>query len=332
MHLRERYPRIPWIIVTSVVIVDLLILATTSWLLSVRDRSTVVTKAEVLADFHSAVAGEHTMESLSRTPLPSVPPVSSTPPSTPGETISLSPAPLPGETPTPPDVSATSREAEPDVTPTPTGPPAPAGYHQPQPGVYEYATTGHESVSMLGARHDYPERTYASLQAGEGCVWRMELTIVAEHVDEWVMCSNPGTLARDWHSRTITWFDVRTNGYYDCGEPLVHDHPDMVIGRTTTYRDCTDDNGSFADLDVTLVQRAPVTVGDVSVDAIAVRIVMHSRGTTRGTTIDDYWLAASTGMILRLERMVDTTSDTKFGAVDYTERATFTLTSLQPTS
>ena len=327
MHLRERHPQVPWIIVTSIVIVDLLILATTSWILSARDQSTVVTRSEVLSDYHAALADE--AEVAAR---PSAEHPGTTAPTTAVTSPSTS-APIPDPTPvTSPDAPVEPRIRPSDPAPTSSPTSTHLGYRQPDPGVYEYATTGHESVSMLGGRRDYPERTYASVHAGEDCGWRMELQIVAEHVDEWLMCSRPGTLARDWHSRTITWFGVRTNGYYDCDAPLVHDHPAMVVGRTTTHSDCTDDNGSFADIDVTLVDRALHTVGGETVDAIAVRIVMHSRGTTRGTTIDDYWMAADTGMILALERTVDTVSDTQFGAVEYRERATFTLTSLVPTS
>ena len=329
MHLRERYPQVPWLIVASIVVVDLLILATTAWILTASDQSTIVTRSEVLADYHATLDEETEREALSEAPPPASAPSTIASPS---QSVSE-----PGVDPTQavtsaPPAAPTARASERSASPTPAAIPTPIGYRQPDPGVYEYATTGYETVSLLGGRHDYPERTYASLHLGSGCGWRMELQVVEEHVDEWRMCSDPWTLVRDWHSRTITWFGITTNGYYDCGEPLVHDRRHLAEGATTSYSECTDDNGSFADVDVTLHERMPVEVGGQAIDAVHVRIVMTSTGTTRGTTVDEYWMAAGTGMILRMERAVDATSDTQLGTVDYRERATFTLTSLVPVS
>jgi len=316
---------IPWIFVTAILVTNALILATTTWLLSARDQATEVTQGQVLDEFRAdLVAG---VEPLEAPTTPSQAPTTPAPSARP----TLSPADGATVASEAPAAEAPSSQGVPS-TPTPSSSPTPLGYRQPQAGVYEYATTGSESVSLMGAKHQYPSRTYASVQVGDGCGWRLELKIVAEHVDEWLMCSDAGWLVRAGHTRTITWFGVTTDGYYDCGEPLVHDGRDVVVDDTITYPGCTDGAGSFADIDVTLLERGSFLVSGDTVQAISVEVVMHSSGTTRGLTTDRYWLAADTGMILHLDRQVDTTSDTQFGKVDYQERATFTLTSLTPST
>src|SRR5205085_9800971 len=87
-----------------------------------------------------------------------------------------------------------------------SSPGAPAGFTPPGQGVYAYATTGYETVSFGGARHDYPKESFATVRYRGGCLWEWEHKIVQEHVETTSHCSKPSVLEFLSETVQVTFF------------------------------------------------------------------------------------------------------------------------------
>ena len=106
--------------------------------------------------------------------------------------------------------------------------------------MYRYRTSGGESVSVLGAHHDYPPETFAVVRHTGGCGWTIRAEVVREHVDERRMCSDPDRLLQLEQSREVEFFGTRDGGAFVCDPPQVQHRLGEDVGATWTG-DCGDD-------------------------------------------------------------------------------------------
>ncbi len=88
-------------------------------------------------------------------------------------------------------VPSTGPSTVPATAPPPSSRPtttAPAALTLPAPGVYRLATTGSESIDVLGgASHSYPAQTLLTVTQ-EGCGVRLRWDVLKERREEWVLC------------------------------------------------------------------------------------------------------------------------------------------------
>ena len=226
-----------------------------------------------------------------------------------------------------------------DAQPVP-GKPAPAAdepqavrpvapFFRPAEGVYAYRTTGGESISVTGASHHYPERTFATVHYGDGCNWEIRNDVIQEHVDRRIFCSQYESLTQLVQERQVEFFGQRDGMTVTCDPPQLMSQTGEAISAVTTAT-CGADRLSVK------IRRTVAGYGGIPVDGRtvpAVHILIDATFTGRadGTAHEDLWFTRDTGMTLRWQRTVDTVADAAFGArVRYQEDATFVLESLVP--
>jgi hypothetical protein len=212
---------------------------------------------------------------------------------------------------------------------TETGVVPAAPFSEPEEGVYTYRAEGEESLSLLGARHTYPDQVFATVRHLDGCGWELRVDVIKEHVDELELCGQPGALFLTEQSRTVEFFGKRDGFAMRCRPPqLLH-----AIGEepgTSSVVSCSG-GGATAKITRTFIGSEMVTVGGESVESFAVLQEATLTGDAEGESTDRLWLHPSTGLVLRWERSVDTLANAAFGAkVRYREEASFELQSLTP--
>ncbi len=209
----------------------------------------------------------------------------------------------------------------------PVAPTAPT-FALPGDGVYAYATEGYETVSLGGARHDYPERTFAIIEAQGGCEWTFDHRILEEKRTVNTFCHDGPQQRVLRYDGWITFFGSTAESHYTC-EGARADRRDQPGARHTS--ECTDGSATTSDV-TTYVGMQEMVIGGVKVQAMAYRIETKVTGSVTGTSSQAVWLRPSDGLPLRIERDTDTSAH-EFGAqVDYVEHAVFELESLNPRS
>jgi hypothetical protein len=305
--------------VALVVLIDVAVLGTDVFLLSNRSTTTQVDLQDALLTYRSAGNG-----------TPSVTPATTDGAEATVPTTSASaPFGQPGTTAvTSPPATTSAAPASVGAPPTTAAPPLVA---PPAEGVYEYRTSGGESISVLGAHHSYPDTTYAAVHRTGGCGWMIHADVIKEHVDERDMCTGADGVLQLVQSREVTFFGTTDGGVYTCRPPQVQVGDGTApIVRTTSV--CDDGKGSAAHLVRTSLTFDKATVGGVTVDVVRIRVDGTLSGRVRGTSVDLLTFVASSGLPVRWERSVDTLADAFGSTVRYQEQAQFDLVSLTPST
>jgi hypothetical protein len=295
-----------------VLVVDLAVLGTDAFLLSHRTTTTRVDLDDALSKYRAAsgsTAAPIDESASTSTSIAAAPPSSA----------------VTGATPT---SSADTSSSVPTRIPVSSAPATPSS-GPPSSGVYAYATTGGEAVSILGAHHDYPALTYASVHPTGGCRWEIDAEVVQEHVDERQMCTGDGSVSQLSQSRRVTFFGTTDGGTYTCAPPQVQLAPGDQAGSHIVV-DCGDGKGSTAHLVRTTVGFGTATVGGQVVAVVRIRVDGTLTGRIRGASQDLLTLVAATGLPVHWQRMVDTMAQAFGTNVHYVEHATFDLQSLVP--
>jgi hypothetical protein len=204
-----------------------------------------------------------------------------------------------------------------------------AGMTLPAAGVYTYATSGGEKVSMLGAEHDYPETTHAIITHSGDCGWHIEHRIIEEHVDQFSRCSAAGMFQLQGVSREVEFFSQRDGIDYMCQSPFDYVAAADVPG--TTHRAvCVSDHNDRLEMTVTVLERGTRTIAGTTVPTIAYRADWKMTGKATGWARTEVVADATTGLMLQEHRIVDTDANAVFGDVHYSEDVRFNLLSLTP--
>jgi hypothetical protein len=221
-------------------------------------------------------------------------------------------------------------------TTTATGPPtgatsAPPGTstttsaavaRRPADGVYAYATTGTEQLDVLtGVQRTYPTETgvvVASTACGVDLSWRP----YEERTYTISLCDDANTLRFDAYSNHYEFFDNAQQRRLTCTPAPAWQPADGSRFET----ECTGDG-------VTERRRGSVAVTTLSIagsrrPATHVVLETETSGSTEGTTHEELWIDASTGLLLQLQRTVRNRTPTPVGTANYAETLTLTLTSV----
>jgi hypothetical protein len=177
----------------------------------------------------------------------------------------------------------------------------------PAPGVYVYATTGGEQLSLPGTRHDYPAETTIIVTHDE-CGWRERWSPLEERWDERVLCPGGSPSHYVVHHEFLGQVDERS---FVCADDACSD------GAVTSERT------------VTVVGRETLVVDDAEVEAEHVRVDEITSGDSVGP-VESHWWRTDDGLLVRHTTVVEMTSQTVVGEVDYDEEITLELLSLEP--
>jgi hypothetical protein len=278
--------------------------------------------------FDEALA-EYRHEAVTPTPEPVAEPAPAT-----GQDLAPLPPPEPdaqdgASAPDPPTTADRPRaEPEPDQA-EPPAPAPPAAFIVPAAGVYRYRATGGEWLNMPGANRTYPEESYATVRPRGGCRWTFEHRVAQEHVDRREYCSNPGELLFLSGETRVTFYGQTDGSTISCDPPAVMVREGEEPGATHTST-CTGDDGTETTERTTYLGREAITIGGVEVAAHKITFTAQISGRATGTSESTVWLYPGTGLMLRVERQTDSTTDAFGGRVRYQEAATFQLLDLEP--
>lgn len=197
----------------------------------------------------------------------------------------------------------------------------------PRPGVYVYATSGFEEVSVASTRHTYPAETTMTVTPGS-CGAEVRWDVFEERWDRWTLCT-PGAQIEVREFETYhEFFEQVERRTYACAPGTDFRPADAKVGTRTTGR--CESHGAVVDMTATVTAIEDVVVGSTRVSAVRVRLDEMLSGDTRGTRSSDSWYAADSGLLIR--RIAKTSVDTKavFGDTHYSEELTLDLTDLEP--
>jgi hypothetical protein len=205
-----------------------------------------------------------------------------------------------------------------------------AAFTPPDEGVYAYATTGYEKVSMGGSRHDYPSESFATVRRSAGCKWQWEHRVVEEHVETATSCGQPGLLQFLSDTEQVTFFGQTNTRTTTCDPPEVVVQVGDPIGSRRSF--VCQLEGGRVDVVVTYLGREAMSVGGIPVEAFHAIIDGTQSGDVQGSSRFEVWVHPLTGLTLR--QVVHVQSRSKFlgSNVDYTEDATYTLERLTPST
>lgn len=296
-------------------------------------RATVISASDVLAEFREdALPSSGSEASFDAAAMDAVGPLAPTATET---GLSGRPADEPEAGPAEPRSPAAVRptsSAVPSDAPSRDAPPVESEttptFGMPDEGVYTYATEGWETVSMAGARHDYPSETFSAVRHLGGCRWETDHHFLEEHRERKEYCSDGSALLALGFDSYITFFGQTAESHGRCDPPQVSAHLPADPGQRYTSS-CTGD-GWTSEAIVTFVGREDVVVGGQPVDALHYTQETTLRGSNRGESHMDVWYHPATGLPLEVMRTTQSWAQAFGGEVEYNEDVHFVVTSLQP--
>lgn len=316
-------------VVQSIVLVAAILVASTGvFVLSQGAQATVVTASDVLADFRTDAAPSPSGLASMGATEPAVAAVAA---------ASSEAAATPSASPTPSDAvrepMAGPASSEPTQPTAPSDSPSGSGeiaptFGMPDEGVYTYATEGWETVSMAGARHDYPTETFAAVRHLGGCRWETDHRILEEHRERKEYCSDGSALLALGFDSYITFFGQTAESHGRCDPPQVSAHLPADPGQRYTSS-CSGD-GWTSEAIVTFVGREAIQVGGQSVEALHYTQETTLRGSNRGESHMDVWYHPETGLPIEVVRRTQSWAQAFGGEVEYNEDVRFVLLSLDP--
>lgn len=197
----------------------------------------------------------------------------------------------------------------------------------PTPGVYEYLTSGRDSVDALsGAHHDYPATTTITITPS-GCGVRQRWDVLVERWEEWQRCGVADGISETDRVTYDEFFGQSHTDTWVCtGDARPLAAPTGAMWTST----CTQgaESETHAGVVVGAEQR---TVGISSVDTLHVRVTVTGV-TSTGTQIIDTWYLDGSDLVVAQIATAASANDSPVGTVNYAETSSIELVSLDPLS
>ena len=193
----------------------------------------------------------------------------------------------------------------------------------PAPGVYRYATTGGEWVSLFDTYRAYSPTTLR-IVTRRGCGVREEQFFVTQHLEYYDRC---GPELVTYGTDVAYWWTHGTQDFRCQGGSF--DMAGMRPGDRVEW-ECSDED--------TRARQITEYIGDELVEVEGVPLpARHTRwttlfsGATIGGALVDDWFDPSTGLLLKETRDIALQVGSQFvGRLDYTDKSAYTLLSVTP--
>jgi len=198
----------------------------------------------------------------------------------------------------------------------------------PSPGVYRYATSGSEQLSVAGASRTFPSTSYLIVD-DDGCATERWVPD-EQHVEGLEVCpTGGGGLATPTVPTREQIAGMTTTDVITCPAATVFLPARPRVGQR--WQATCQTTGSAVTLTGQVLGDPAVQVGGRSVPAVHTRLTFTFAGGEQGTNPTDYWVAPATGLILREHETVDLSDAAgPLGSVTYTERMAISLASTTP--
>lgn len=216
---------------------------------------------------------------------------------------------------------------------------AASGFHVPAAGVYRYTGEGSEDTSFPPLVEQQGPEMPATVTHEPGDCWTMRIDYNTHHWQDWTWCASDqgvvNTLGHSFARRDFVSFQVDNLATFVCDPPVEwlwagmqpgESRQGSCRGTSTVVAGETTSAGT-----ITYVGDEDVTVGDQTVRARHLRYDRVLTGAQTGPEQQDFWVEADTGLPLRNTRALTVETDTPFGRITYTEKASFELQDLTPT-
>jgi hypothetical protein len=195
------------------------------------------------------------------------------------------------------------------------------------PGLYVYNTSGFEEIDALGgARHDYPARTFLTIQPG-GCGVVVRWTALDERWDETELCPSAGGYTPVRYAAYHEWFGRPDLQSFSCGPEDALAVPPGAEGEWTYQCDNEERTEVW---DVFVAGAETLTVGGIEVPAVRVRVESVLAGSSEGSSTTETWYLEGTPLVLRRIVERNSANASLIGSVSYHESYEITLTSPAP--
>lgn len=196
------------------------------------------------------------------------------------------------------------------------------------PGIYVYATSGHEEVDALGgARHDYPPETVLQVLE-EGCGLVLLWQPLEERFDRRELCpDDDGGFVQERSTSFHRWFGRDDRQDFTCSGEAWLVPPDPNV--TQWSYECSTEERTEA-FEAEVVATEELSIGGSAVTTVRVRTISTLTGATEGESrVDAWWLAGGTVPVRVVAERTSTTGSL-IGDVSYAETYELNLTSLDP--
>jgi len=229
---------------------------------------------------------------------------------------------------TPPATSAPSSTTAPPTTEVRavTTTTSPAVHSLPAPGVYQYATTGFDSVDALtGARHDYPSITTMTVVPHD-CGVRLRWDVAVQRWDSWDWCLDGDGLRQTGWVGYHEFFGTPGENDYTCdGDPRPLDAP----AGTTWAMTCRMADRTTTSFAGTVLERTTLTVAGIELPVLHLTYDVDVLGESTGHQSVEGWYRTTDGLAVREQLTIATEQDTVIGTTNFDE--TYTIDLLTPT-
>ena len=194
----------------------------------------------------------------------------------------------------------------------------------PQPGVYQYRTSGGEQLNVAGIHRAFPAST--NMIGTEGACATVQWQALQQHVE----CSQPdGSLTLASATTTEQIATDSSTTLMVCNKDTFIVPADPHVGER--WSSSCHQNHSVVRLKGQVIGPTHVTVGTKSVAAIHTRFTLYFSGTERGVCPTDVWIAPADGSILRQRESVSIAQASgPLGSIRYSETMNVALRSLVP--
>jgi hypothetical protein len=212
------------------------------------------------------------------------------------------------------------------------------GFLRPAPGVYTFAGTGSEQLSLLATtQHWGPRIPVTVTQSDDGC-WAYRVDYSTHHWQSVRYCAKGHLLQQtgDTSSQTFDFVAFKASDKNDvvCSPPADRIRTDAKPGATwpVTCNGHSESRGTrfrAAGTD-TFVGIEQIAIGGELVPAYRYSVDRTLSGSQSGFERYDMWYSVLDGLPVKTNRQVRVKSPSPIGEVTYTENGSFTLTSLTP--
>jgi hypothetical protein len=193
----------------------------------------------------------------------------------------------------------------------------------PAPGVYRYATTGGEWVSLFDTYRAYSRETMR-IVTRYGCGVREEQFFVTQHLEYYDRC---GSELVTYGTDIAYWWTHGTQDFRCQGGTF--DMAGMRPGARVEW-DCGDEDTKAHQI-TEYIGDETVVVEGVPLPARHVRWTTLFSGATIGGALVDDWFDPSTGLLLKETRDIALQVGSQFvGRLDYTDKSAYTLLAVTP--